>query len=314
MSQLPQCTTSSSPAPPDDTLSNVVDLCSTTSPVQVTVTNGVPNVLYFFGGPGETGRTYFFSTCGDPDITLADSSLSVFDGSTPSANSLVCFDDVGGSCGLQTELEFTLPNANRNFLLTSVFEMQDGVFDLAWDDVDGGCAVDPDRDGIVTGVDNCPFVFNPGQEDADFDGVGDVCDNCPSVFNPLQEDFNGDGVGDACSDADEDGIFDDVDNCPSVFNPVQEDSNLDGVGDACSKGKKGKKGNSKKGNSKKGKNDNGMNKNGMKGKNNKGMMKGMTKNKGTKGKGMKGKGTKGKGMKGKGKGGEGKGMKGKRSL
>jgi len=47
-------------------------------------------------------------------------------------------------------------------------------------------------------VDNCPFVYNPMQEDLDNDTVGDVCDNCPAVFNPDQTDTDGDGIGDVC--------------------------------------------------------------------------------------------------------------------
>ena len=80
---------------------------------------------------------------------------------------------------------------------------------------------DTDGDGIPDSQDNCPTVFNPGQEDADGDGIGDVCDNCPSIQNPGQEDFDGDGIGDAC------------DNCPSIQNPGQEDSNSNNIGDAC---------------------------------------------------------------------------------
>jgi hypothetical protein len=73
--------------------------------------------------------------------------------------------------------------------------------------------------------------------DTDGDGIVDVCDNCPTVYNPGQEDTDGDGVGDACQlpplDTDGDGIPDNVDNCPDVVNPTQADTNGNGVGDAC---------------------------------------------------------------------------------
>jgi hypothetical protein len=45
--------------------------------------------------------------------------------------------------------------------------------------------VDPDQDNVPNGavaghpeiaVDNCPGVFNPGQEDSDGDGVGNACE------------------------------------------------------------------------------------------------------------------------------------------
>jgi photosystem II stability/assembly factor-like uncharacterized protein len=86
-----------------------------------------------------------------------------------------------------------------------------------------GCpdVVDTDSDGIMDACDNCPQIYNPGQEDTDHDLIGDLCDECT--------DIDGDGYGspgfaaNTCVE----------DNCPDVYNPDQADSNGDGVGDAC---------------------------------------------------------------------------------
>jgi len=47
-------------------------------------------------------------------------------------------------------------------------------------DVCDACPDDPandaDNDGLCAGNDNCPTVYNPGQEDSDSNGVGDVCE------------------------------------------------------------------------------------------------------------------------------------------
>ncbi|RKX26424.1 MAG: hypothetical protein DRP45_03575 [Candidatus Zixiibacteriota bacterium] len=81
--------------------------------------------------------------------------------------------------------------------------------------------VDSDEDGIENSADNCPYAYNPYQEDVDEDGVGDACDNCLNTPNSGQGNSDTDELGDAC------------DNCPLVDNPGQEDSDGVAPGDAC---------------------------------------------------------------------------------
>jgi len=111
-------------------------------------------------------------------------------------------------------------------------------------DSDGDSFGDPDHPEDNCLDDNCPWVYNPDQQDADADGLGDVCDscmdgdgdgygnpgypentcpvdNCPLMANMDQADVDGDGLGDVC------------DNCPSHHNPSQLDSDGDGWGDPC---------------------------------------------------------------------------------
>jgi len=57
---------------------------------------------------------------------------------------------------------------------------------------------DADVDGDPDGVDNCPAMVNPGQENQDSDSRGDLCDNCPGVPNDGQINVDGDPAGDAC--------------------------------------------------------------------------------------------------------------------
>jgi|GEM_PF-722020 outer membrane protein assembly factor BamB len=128
-------------------------------------------------------------------------------------------------------------------------------------------ALDSDGDGLPDESDNCPYAYNPEQEDADGDEIGDACDNCENTNNPDQADFDSDEIGDACdncplvanpdqadtdgdtvgdacdncpliantdqTDGDGDNFGDVCDNCPDDFNPGQEDSDSDGIGDAC---------------------------------------------------------------------------------
>jgi len=142
----------------------------------------------------------------------------------------------------------------------------DGRVDEGFPDTDGDLVadcVDPDLDGdgVANGVDNCPSIHNPVQEDFDRDGVGDACDpdqdgdgvcdeggplpgtcirgpsgrdSCPGFPAEDQTDTDADGMGDPCDpDDDNDGVPDLWDRCPRVFDPGQEDFDGDGIGDAC---------------------------------------------------------------------------------
>jgi hypothetical protein len=84
---------------------------------------------------------------------------------------------------------------------------------------------------VIPGPDD--FVISE-DEDTDGDGLINKDDNCPYSYNPEQENMDNDLWGDMCDeDLDGDGVLNLFDNCLLISNPNQEDSNGDGIGDAC---------------------------------------------------------------------------------
>lgn len=83
----------------------------------------------------------------------------------------------------------------------------------------GGACVDTDGDGVCDSVDNCPSVFNPGQEDTYGDKRGDACE--PRVVATC--DLNSDGAIDSRDIA----IITALRNKPASANPMAD---IDGNG------------------------------------------------------------------------------------
>ena len=67
-------------------------------------------------------------------------------------------------------------------------------------------STDSDGDDIPNGLDNCPYHYNPGQEDPfDGDGVGYLCDNCSVIPNGPNKGTctkvgTGHSIGDECDE------------------------------------------------------------------------------------------------------------------
>lgn len=59
-----------------------------------------------------------------------------------------------------------------------VYDMQGGMPAWQWETA---CCIDSDGDGVNDDLDNCPYRFNPDQQDTDNDGRGDGCQEGAAV-------------------------------------------------------------------------------------------------------------------------------------
>ncbi|MGJ8654786.1 MAG: thrombospondin type 3 repeat-containing protein [Opitutaceae bacterium] len=92
---------------------------------------------------------------------------------------------------------FTVPCTVERFGLFRDFFILDGdagfLFlynDTICGSVNPNGLPDTDEDGIADAFDNCPFSYNPNQEDRDNDGFGDSCDPFPDEMDHLLACYN----------------------------------------------------------------------------------------------------------------------------
>ncbi len=125
-------------------------------------------------------------------------------------------------------------------------QTDEGCFDANDDGVVDCLAADDDADGVVDGLDNCPKVWNPHQEDLDGDHLGDVCDDdkdndgfkvandcddmVKTVFPGAYEACN--GIDDNCNSlTDEDWLDTDHDKKADCVDPDDDDDGVLDDGD-----------------------------------------------------------------------------------
>lgn len=85
---------------------------------------------------------------------------------------VVCEYDISNYAGQQStvQIRFTMGTTDGGWVYCGW-----NIDDLEVYTVDCNAAPDTDSDGVPDDTDNCPFVYNPNQEDSNQDGIGDAC-------------------------------------------------------------------------------------------------------------------------------------------
>ena len=136
----------------------------------------------------------------DPTITIPAVRITKADGDRIKAN-------LGAGVSVTLRLDLTRlagADSNGRVLLYATDPIIPGSSISHWDpSATPDLLMEPnDTPGLKQGVDlTLPALLDIGWglvDDSDFDGIPDSLDNCPTIFNPGQEDSNHNGVGDAC--------------------------------------------------------------------------------------------------------------------